>query len=330
MVFIVLMTLLVIPRFIASMDLPASDDAFLKKNNIDLRSARGTRLRDIRDPLHKDPAIVAFLSTGRNGFELFHEKNGPLKNPSQAELQLLIPHLLQAGYNPSIVMNGQGFHVLHYAIINRYALAVEALLMRANINAQDNQGDTALHHAIRIGRPEIVQIILQREDVDLRLANLAQQTPMDLARNDHKIRPLLEEYSVNHPIPMVGLAAKPIGVDPTALDEQLALALAGGDSELIGDVGRPHSSPGDQLHNLAGKIISLGNRDNNGMEGNPQSDRWKAFGQRIKQALPNRTFLTFIGGLITLPVTLLIKRLLKSAPIEIPLFRKKRAVQVVK
>jgi hypothetical protein len=323
------MILLLVPRFIISMDFPVADDAFLKQNKIDPRLARAARLADIRDPLHKDPAIEEFLrDPQKNGFELFHAQHGILKNPTEAELQLLIPHLIRAGYNPSLVIDDRGSHLLHYAVSSRFAFAVEALIGRAHVNSQDMNGDTPLHSAIRLGLPHIVEILLQRGDVNLQLPNNVQQTVLTLVKDDYKIRPLLEGYAINHPSSMVVPTAQ--CMDSTAFDHELALALAGGDSDLMDGRGRPHPNAGHQLYALANRIIKHGQPNNNGLGQNPPSNPLTDFCQRIKEALPHRTFLTFAGGLLTLPVTLLIRRLLKSVTIEIPLFRKKRAVQVVK
>ena len=49
------------------------------------------------------------------------------------------------------------------------------------LNMQDNDGDTALHHAIHVGNLVVFNCLIRNTKVDLSIANKDELTPLDLS-----------------------------------------------------------------------------------------------------------------------------------------------------
>ncbi|KAJ4820569.1 Ankyrin repeat-containing protein [Rhynchospora pubera] len=69
--------------------------------------------------------------------------------------------------------NGAGLTILHQAVIEGHVKFVQFFLLNRQlnklINMRDNNGRTALHHAVRNCNPKIVRALLDHPDIDVRI-----------------------------------------------------------------------------------------------------------------------------------------------------------------
>ncbi|KAJ4767880.1 Ankyrin repeat-containing protein [Rhynchospora pubera] len=69
--------------------------------------------------------------------------------------------------------NGAGLTILHQAVIEGHVKFVQFVLLNRQlnklINMRDNNGRTALHHAVRNCNPKIVRALLDHPDIDVRI-----------------------------------------------------------------------------------------------------------------------------------------------------------------
>ena len=84
-----------------------------------------------------------------------------------------------------------------YAIIKRDCSIIEYLLDRGNINVQDGDGWTILHHSVYLDQMDFVKLLLSKDArFDIKEEN--GQTSLDLAKqkNNSEIVSLLENHSM--------------------------------------------------------------------------------------------------------------------------------------
>ncbi|TVU20065.1 hypothetical protein EJB05_36252, partial [Eragrostis curvula] len=85
--------------------------------------------------------------------------------------------------------NAQGKTFLHIAVENKRFIIVQFLyllwgeqpLFKSMVNLQDNNGDTALHLAVREGDMDLCRLLIGSKDTQINLENREGKTPMDLA-----------------------------------------------------------------------------------------------------------------------------------------------------
>lgn len=113
--------------------------------------------------------------------------------------------LLGQGADPTQTDGDRGDAVLAYAVSSKIPIVqkkmlpvVKALLKRkVNVNAQNQQGNTALHRAAEVGNLAAMRILINQGKADIHLKNDAQQTAQDLIEEaeaqDRKIAELLTQ-----------------------------------------------------------------------------------------------------------------------------------------
>lgn len=108
--------------------------------------------------------------------------------------------LLDKGANPNVrIDSGKTplFGAEPFPEFKKYKMIIQSLLSHgASINAQDNQGDTVLHHWVPLGRAQAVQYFLQL-GADPNIKNHSGKLPVDLlpeteAENFYAIRLMLQ------------------------------------------------------------------------------------------------------------------------------------------
>jgi ankyrin repeat protein len=87
-----------------------------------------------------------------------------------------------------------------------------------DVNAQDDEGDTALHLAILCESKTAVNILLKRKDVDVSLSNKNEDTAFDLCR---KWKDIPDNFSRLFPIKQ--LISKPNKTPIISEEEKLAI-----------------------------------------------------------------------------------------------------------
>jgi ankyrin repeat protein len=95
--------------------------------------------------------------------------------------------------------DAKGRTFLHVAVekknesVVRYACNMDRSLAWV-LNMQDNQGNTALHLAVKDGSHAIFRLLFGNRQVNLNLTNEDGQTPLDIAR--YNIRPSFYDHEV--------------------------------------------------------------------------------------------------------------------------------------
>ncbi|KAL4493478.1 hypothetical protein ABPG72_007486 [Tetrahymena utriculariae] len=132
--------------------------------------------------------IMAKDSTGKNPIHFASTCNNP------QIISLLV------GIKPDIVFStdNSGLTCLHYAVWNNSIKQVDIIRTlldsHADVNAQDDDGKTALHHASKGARTRVIPILIQR-GTDITLRDRAQKkTCLEMAAND-RTRELIVVYS---------------------------------------------------------------------------------------------------------------------------------------
>src|SRR3990167_8842477 len=110
------------------------------------------------------------------------EKHGDIQNRALAVAKLLLTY--DANVN---LPNNEGQTALHIAIKIRANEFVELLLEhRADVNLPDNEGQTALHIAIKIRANEFVELLL-KHNADVNLPDNKGQTALHIAAEDNNV-----------------------------------------------------------------------------------------------------------------------------------------------
>ncbi len=155
----------------------------------DFRMTR--RLKNLANPLH-DPNVAAFFDANpvSDQFELF-SLQGPFSNPSPLEIRLLVPFLIQVDSNdPNTILNEHQQTLLHHVVDRGYSNSVEYLieLPQMNVNARDVRGNTPLHYAIINRNEMMINLLLQRDDLDLSTKNDGNESALSLIEKDKKLQ----------------------------------------------------------------------------------------------------------------------------------------------
>ncbi len=80
-----------------------------------------------------------------------------------------------------------GGEIFHCAIVSENEEITKVLLENcADVNAQDEDGDTVLHIAVRENKISILELLIQKKDLNPRLKNKDGQTPLLLAQKLYK------------------------------------------------------------------------------------------------------------------------------------------------
>lgn len=83
---------------------------------------------------------------------------------------------------------------LHYAVDKGLTSIVDALLEHgADVNAQDETGQTPLMYAVICSHKEVVEKLLSVPSIDLGIKNTDGETAKDIATGDDDILELLEK-----------------------------------------------------------------------------------------------------------------------------------------
>lgn len=122
------------------------------------------------------------------------EKKEPPKSPEQKPPEILKPNvpLLDPDKSPSLSMSPNAlpfernnFTPLMLAVVNGTIDEVKTLLnnQKTNPNIKSfDKGDTALHWAVRVQKPDVVKVLCERNDIDLSIKNNNGRTPLELAK----------------------------------------------------------------------------------------------------------------------------------------------------
>jgi hypothetical protein len=98
--------------------------------------------------------------------------------------------LLQRCPNCATLRDGKGRTFLHVAAGQRSSMLSRHLVasyvcrqpkLSSVLNVQDNNGDTALHHAVHVGNLVVFNFLVQNPKVDLSIPNKDDLTPLDLS-----------------------------------------------------------------------------------------------------------------------------------------------------
>lgn len=106
----------------------------------------------------------------------------------------IVKDLLALGANPNLKNFKTSMFPLSQAVINNNIRILQMLLdNEADINAQDNDGNTALHYAVSLGHANIVKKLLSVKTIQLNLKNSFDYTPLYMAvlRHNQEITSLL-------------------------------------------------------------------------------------------------------------------------------------------
>ncbi|KAL5972798.1 hypothetical protein ACLOJK_039604 [Asimina triloba] len=109
----------------------------------------------------------------------------------------IIRDLLRCCPDSGELVDARGWNVLHVAIDRKDLRVVKYVLQAPGledlINEPDNDGNTPLHLAVTNDRPQIVQILVADERVDLRATNSSGLTALDIARSNNELTMILQK-----------------------------------------------------------------------------------------------------------------------------------------
>jgi hypothetical protein len=84
---------------------------------------------------------------------------------------------VRAGLSSTLLSRTAALSPIHSLLLQRNQVRTFAAIL----NAQDNEGNTALHFAVRAGRPGILHQLIWHKEVHLNLQNKKGQTALDLS-----------------------------------------------------------------------------------------------------------------------------------------------------
>lgn len=109
----------------------------------------------------------------------------PLVFAAASGEETMVKRLLQAGADPNVEFNKAGYTLLMDASFEGLTpVASDLIKAKANINAIDNQGQSALHYAAKEGHRELIKLLIDR-GADSSISDKFNMKPLDYALKYH-------------------------------------------------------------------------------------------------------------------------------------------------
>jgi ankyrin repeat protein len=171
------------------------------------------RATDGCTPLHRaiqigdGPQILqALVNAGANASAADKRGLTPLHLAASNRKIDILRSLLAAKADPNAVELEYGRTPLHFAVMwadkrqpAPVAAGITALIAsRANVNAADSTGRTALHYACALGRIELVEALLAAPDIEVNVIDFSGATPLSLATSSASADSQLVQLLLDH------------------------------------------------------------------------------------------------------------------------------------
>ncbi len=164
--------------------------SYLKRHNIDLKAKyneNGTPILHYLLLAYGDTVVDLIFNKGTSRNQRSSAKKRKIKitEEQDAEAQLLIEEETKISYekeNVRNILDDKGNTALHFLCNgpNDKVHSVRALInYGANINAQNKDGQTPLHMAIRRGNVKIAELLLKSKDIDFNIQDIYKKSPLD-------------------------------------------------------------------------------------------------------------------------------------------------------
>jgi Na+-transporting methylmalonyl-CoA/oxaloacetate decarboxylase gamma subunit len=132
-----------------------------------------------------ESCFIALIAKGIDVNQANHRGETPLVFASASGEGNMVKRLLQAGADPNVEFNKAGYTLLMDASFEGLTpVAHDLIKAKANINAVDNQGQSALHYAAKEGHRELIKLLIDR-GADSSIADKNKMKPLDYALKYH-------------------------------------------------------------------------------------------------------------------------------------------------